>query len=189
MYYHASPIQGIKVLEPRLSNHNVPLVYLSAKRENTLVYLSNAVEKFCKENGFPYEGVWSKWGPYGFDSQGILQYEEYYPNALEETYDKVSGYIYSCDTVESDVDFEPKIPYAVVSRKNVNVVSCECVGNALDEIIKAEQNGLIKIVRYKDFIAKREKWLYSIIKNEYAEAVNHPEYQFFLRGKFSKYLD
>ena len=189
MYYHASPIQGIKTLEPRLSNHNVPLVYLSAKRENTLVYLSNAVEKYCKEKGFPYKGIWSKWGPYGFDSQGILQYEEYYPNALEETYNKVSGYIYSCETIEKDVNFELKIPDAVVSRKNVNVVSCEYVDNAFDEIIKAEQNGLIKIVKYKDFIAKREKWLSSIIKKEYSEAVNHPEYQFFLKGKFPKYLD
>lgn len=52
MYYHASPVAGIKVLEPRISNHNIPLVYLSEKRENTLVYLSNAVEKFCKEKGF-----------------------------------------------------------------------------------------------------------------------------------------
>ena len=49
MYFHASQVKGIKVLEPRISNHNIPLVYLSAKRENTLVYLSNAVEKFCKE--------------------------------------------------------------------------------------------------------------------------------------------
>ncbi len=32
------------------------------------------------------KGIWAKWGPYGFDLQGILQYEEYYPNALEETY-------------------------------------------------------------------------------------------------------
>ena len=70
MYYHASPIKGIKVLEPRISNHNIPLVYFSTKRENTFVYLSNAVEKLCKEKGFIYEGVWSKWGPYGFDSQG-----------------------------------------------------------------------------------------------------------------------
>ena len=57
MYYHASPIKGIKVLEPRISNHNIPLVYFSTKRENTFVYLSNAVEKLCKEKGFIYEGV------------------------------------------------------------------------------------------------------------------------------------
>ena len=48
MYYHASPVEGIRQLEPRVSNHSVPLVYFSKKRENVLVYLSNAVEKYCQ---------------------------------------------------------------------------------------------------------------------------------------------
>ena len=46
--YHASPIADITTLEPRISNHGSPLVYVSQKRENVLVYLSNAVEKFCR---------------------------------------------------------------------------------------------------------------------------------------------
>ena len=37
MYYHASPTGGIRVLEPRPSNHGVPLVYFSDRRENVLV--------------------------------------------------------------------------------------------------------------------------------------------------------
>lgn len=45
MYYHASQVEGIKQLEPRVSDHHIPLVYFSTKRENTLVYLSNAIEK------------------------------------------------------------------------------------------------------------------------------------------------
>ena len=49
MYYHASKTAGLVCLEPRVSNHGIPLVYLSSKRENVLVYLSNAVEKFCRE--------------------------------------------------------------------------------------------------------------------------------------------
>lgn len=189
MYFHASQVKGITTLEPRTSNHNIPLVYLSTKRENTLVYLSNAVEKFCKEKGFAHEGIWSKWGPYGFDSQGILQYEEYYPNALEETYGGVRGYIYSCINVEEDIDFDIKIPDAIVSRKKVHVDSCENIDDALVDIIRAEEAGQIRIVRYNEFIAKREKWLNSIIRSEYGEATTHPEYQFFLREKFSKYLD
>lgn len=189
MYYHASQIKDIKVLEPRISNHNIPLVYLSAKRENTLVYLSNAVEKFCKEKGFQHEGIWTKWGPYGFDQQGIFQYEEYYPNALEETYGRVCGYIYSCEKVEEDADFELKIPDAIVSRKEVYVSSCEIIYDALTEILRAEEAGQIRITRYNDFIAKREKWLCSIIQSEFRESIVHPEYQFFLKEKFAKYLE
>ena len=45
MFYHASQIEGITTLEPRVSNHDIPLVYFSTKRENVLVYLSNAIEK------------------------------------------------------------------------------------------------------------------------------------------------
>ena len=52
MYYHASSIGGITRLEPRISNHGIPLIYFSQKRENVLVYLCNAIEKFCKETGF-----------------------------------------------------------------------------------------------------------------------------------------
>lgn len=189
MYYHASQIKDIKVLEPRISNHNIPLVYLSAKRENTLVYLSNAVEKFCKEKGFQHKGIWTKWGPYGFDSHGILQYEEYYPNALEETYGGVGGYIYSCEKVEEDTEFELKIPDAIVSSKEVKVTSCEIIYDALTEILRAEESGQIRIVRYNEFIDKREKWLSSIIRSEFKESSNHPEYQFFLKEKFANYLE
>lgn len=31
MYYHASQTKGIEVLEPRISNHGVPLIYFSKK--------------------------------------------------------------------------------------------------------------------------------------------------------------
>lgn len=86
MYYHASQTVGIKALETRISNHEIPLVYFSTKRENVLVYLSNSIEKFCKETGFEYFGEWQKWGPYGFEKDGRLQIQEYYPNALIDTY-------------------------------------------------------------------------------------------------------
>lgn len=88
IYYHASQVGVIFILEPRVSNHNIPLIYLSKKRENVLVYLSNAIEKYCKEKGFKYNGNYSKWGPYGFSKDGKLYIEEYYPNALINTYKK-----------------------------------------------------------------------------------------------------
>ena len=44
MLYHASPIGGLTELRPHISNHGIPLLYFSQKRENTFVYLSNAVE-------------------------------------------------------------------------------------------------------------------------------------------------
>lgn len=187
MFYHASSVKGIKLLEPRTSNHNIPLIYFSEKRENVLVYLSNAVEKFCKETGFAYSGVWHKWASYGFDNNGILTLEEYYPNALLETYKGVSGYIYSAENVNNSGD-NICIPYAVTSREAVKISGCEFVEDAYEEIIKAEANGLIKVTRFEQMNEGKQKWIANIMKQEYENAIDHPEYRYFIENKFGKYF-
>ena len=183
MFYHASSVKGIKTLEPRISNHDLPLIYFSEKRENVLVYLSNAVEKFCKETGFNYSGVWHKWASYGFDKDGILNLEEYYPNALIDTYKGVSGYIYSAENVNNSGD-TINIPYAVTSREKVTVSGCEFIEDAYEEIIKAEENSLIRITRYEQLSKAKLKWIADTMKREYEEASEHPEYRYFIENKF-----
>ena len=184
LYYHASSVPGIKQLEPAVSEHGVPLVYLSSKRENVLVYLSNAVEKYCRETGFKYEGRRQKWGPYGFDRDGTLYLEEYYPAALKKTYKGVSGYIYSAENVE-DSGVVTGIAAAVTSRKPVEVTGTEFIPDALEAILRAEANGLIRIVRYDEMTERKKVWLEKVIREEYVNAENHPEYRHFLRGCFS----
>lgn len=184
MFYHASSVKGIKLLEPRISNHNIPLIYFSEKRENVLVYLCNAVEKFCKETGFAYSGVWHKWASYGFDNNGILTLEEYYPNALLETYKGISGYIYSARHINNSGD-NIRIPYAATSREAVKVSDCEFVEDAYEEIIKAEKNGLIRVMRFDQLNEAKLNWIASIIKQEYENAIDHPEYRYFIENKFA----
>ena len=58
MFFHASQAPNIKVLTPSISNHGKPLIYFTQKRENALVYLSNAVEKYCNESGIKHQGVY-----------------------------------------------------------------------------------------------------------------------------------
>ena len=187
MYYHASPVEGIKQLEPRVSDHHIPLVYFSTKRENTLVYLSNSIEKYCKETGFVYDGIWKKWGPYGFTKDGIQQLQEYYPNALEKTYKGVSGYIYSAESI-TDSGFEIKIPNAASCNAPVKVVGTEFVPDAYDAILEAEEKGLIAIMRYEEMPEKMRKWIRRTILQEYEENADHPEYLHFLKGNFSDIL-
>lgn len=184
MYYHASQIGDIKVLKPRISNHNIPLIYFSTKRENVLVYLSNAVEKFCKENGFLHDGKWHKWATYGFESDGILVLDEYYPNAIEDTYKGVSGYIYQVDDVVKTQE-NINISNAVTSSEPVPVSSVEFIKDAYSEILKAAENGLIKIRRYEDMNDSMLSWIEKTIKNEYKDAENEPDYRYFLKAKFS----
>lgn len=188
MYYHASPIGGITRLEPHTSNHGVPLVYFSEKRENVLVYLSNAVEKYCKETGFTHDGAYQKWGPYGFNKDGRQQLEEYYPHALINTYKGVSGYIYSAEAV-SDSGFALEIPDAATSSEPVDIAGVEFVPDAYEAILQAEREGLLTILRYEEMSDETQRWNEKTILDEYASASGHPEYRYFLKGNFPKILN
>jgi len=183
MYYHASQNPDIKILEPRISNHNTPLIYFSTKRENVLVYLSNAVEKFCKETGFVHLGKWHKWASYGFETDGTLRIDEYYPNAIKDTYKRVSGYIYFADNIIEDSE-SINICNAVSTSMPVLVSGVEFVEDAYLEILKAAETGLIKIRKYEDMNEKMLTWIEDTIRNEYATAENKPDYKYFLKSKF-----
>ncbi len=187
MLYHASPVANIQTLEPRVSNHGVPRIYFSRKRENVLIYLSNAVEKYCRETGFLYTGTWQKWGPYGFAPDGRLQIEEYYPNALREGYQGVSAYIYSVEETDSMYDLEG-IRDAVISDVPALVANCEYVPDAYSAIMQAYAAGVIDIVFYENISLKTKEWLAKIIPQEYRAATNHPEYRYFLKNKFPQFL-
>lgn len=184
MYYHASQVKDIKILEPRISNHNVNLIYFSLKRENVLVYLSNAIEKYCKETGFSHSGKWHKWASYGFESDGTLIIDEYYPNALIDTYKGVSGYIYSAENVSVNED-RINISSAVTTSEPVVVENVEFIEDAYDEIIRAAETGLIKIRRYEEQSDKMLKWIEKTIRDEYKNAENEADYRHFLKAKFS----
>lgn len=183
MYFHASATKGIEILEPRTSNHDVPLIYFSKKRENVLVYLSNAIEKYCKETDFKHSGKWTKWGPYGFNKDGTLRIEEYYPNALIDTYKGVSGYIYAVEEI-TDSGFQLQIPDAATSSDPVPVKHCEYIPDAYEAILEAERAGLITILRYEDSSKAQLEWNEKTIKEEYEKAVDQPDYRHFIEGKF-----
>ncbi len=187
MYYHASPVGGIRRLEPRVSNHGIPLIYFSEKRENVLVYLSNAVERYCRETGFTHGGRWTKWGPYGFDKNGLQRLEEYYPDALEKTYRGVSGYIYGAKNIVK-ADFDVHIPDAAVSSVPVDIDTVEYVPDAYEAILRAERDGLITIVRYEQMSEKMREWNRRTIREEYENAADQPEYRHFLKGNFPDIL-
>lgn len=182
MFYHASPTHCIEVLQPHISNHGRPLVYLSKKRENVLAYLSNAIEKYCRETGFPYEPPYHKWASYGFH-EGLVRLDEYYPNALEDTYRGVSGYIYAAAAVPGG-EVQKDIPDAVVTEESVTVTGCEYVPDAYEAIQEAAEAGLILIRRYEDLPENMLDWIHRCIKEQYEVAKDIPTYRHFLNGKF-----
>ena len=187
MFYHASQISGLVRLEPHVSEHGEPLIYFSTKRENVLVYLCNAVERYARKTGFAHDGAWQTWGPYGFEPDGRLRLEEYYPNALERTYREVSGTIYRAEQV-TPADVGLSIPDVVASREPVAVTGAEFVSDAYEAILEAEREGLITIKRYETLSEAKKAWIIRTVRDEYAHAGAHPEYRHFLRGMFPDIL-
>ena len=183
MLYHASSIGDIRILEPRISNHGRPLIYFSRKRENTLVYLSNAVEKYCRETGFAHQGIWTKWGSYGFTKEGILCLQEYYPNAVYDTYKGMAGYIYSTELLR-DGEEQADIPDAVITSHPVEVEHCEFVPDAYEAIMGAVDSGQIVLERYEDMSSNKLDWIRRTMLQEYENSTDRPEYRYFLSAKF-----
>lgn len=183
MFYHASDTPNIKTLIPHISNHNIPLIYFSIKRENVLVYLSNAVQKHCIEVNFAHKGNYQKWGSYGFNKNGILHLDEYYPNATEDTYKGVSGYIYRVDMMK-EINELHDIPYAYTSDKPVMINDCEFIADAYEALLQAEQDGKIILNKYEDNSEEKLEWIRNAIIIEYDKASSHAEYQVFLKAKF-----
>ena len=183
-YYHASQTPGLTTLEPRVSNHGAPLIYASCKRENVLVYLSNAVEKHCREVGFAHCGPWRKWASYGFE-KGKLVLEEYWPDATRETYAGVGGYIY---TVEGDFVPQADIPYAFTSDQPARVVACEWVPDAYVALREAQKAGKIRLKCYEENSEKTLHWLAKTIGQEYDTSGDALDYRRFLADKFPHFL-
>lgn len=187
MLYHASPIPNLTTITPHISNHNIPLIYLSSKPENTLVYLSNAIEKHCRETGYSHNGVYMTWGSYGFTKEGILKLDEYYPNAAIDTYKGVSGYIYEVEKTEKALPFS-EIPFAYTSESELEVSSVIFIPDAYEALTKAAAEGKIIMTKYENNSESFLQWIEKIVREEYKNANDHREYQYFLKAKFS-FLD
>ena len=182
MYYHASGVEGLKVLKPHISNHGKPLVYFSSKRENILVYLSNAVEKHIKDKYNRPLNKYTKWASYGITTDGRVRVEEYYPNATIETFKGVSGYIYSVNQLD---DAKPLkgIQDVYVTQDEVLVDGCEYIADAYEELLKAEQEGKIVIERFETITEQKHQWIEKTIISEY-DNTDNDDYKEFLLDKF-----
>lgn len=184
MFFHASGTPGIQTLLPHVSNHGEPLVYLTSKRENALVYLSNAVERHCRSIGYQPAQPYYKWCSYGFTQEGLLQLEEYWPNAFWETYAGVSGYLYAISQAPR-AEAMSDIPFAFTSSAPVPVTHCEYIPDAYDALCQAARDGLIAIKTFEELSPRMLKWIQSTICQEYQRSLGCDNgYKEFLKAKF-----
>ncbi len=123
-----------------------------------MVYLSNAIEKYCHEIGYKHSGVYKKWGSYGFTRDGILQLDEYYPNATVETYKGVSGFCLLTDKI-SRCEKLAEIPYTVISENPVSVDHCEFIPDAYEALLEAAEQGKIILTKYENNSREKLNWI------------------------------
>lgn len=152
--YHGSTTGGIKVLEPRLADHERPYIYLSTIDVVASFYIVNAVER-------PYY-----WFPYGFSKGKIPVYHELYPNALREVSEGHRGYLYEVEAEEHELKPFLQIPCAKLGTVPMNVTSCTEIPDAYEWFLRLEVEHRLIIWRY-------ENWKPEQLESWYARTVEY----------------
>lgn len=183
-FYHASDIANLQELKPQSSVYiENPTLYFSSKMENVLIYLANPVKKFYEQKYGKSNQIFQKFATYGFNKEKLLTIDEYYPNALEENFGDVSGYIYE---IEADPNSlcENKIPFVYSTNQPQKVVKSTYVPNALNLVLKFEQKGLIKINRFETLSEKKLQIIKQQVEDCYAKT-DDKIFKEYLTEKFS----
>lgn len=144
--YHASFVKDIKDVKP-ISN-----------------YLDNKVSYFTDNYSYSLFYIWDNYKTginkkhvTAFIKDGIVYYEEKFPNQLLEFYKGVSGYIYyACEDENKFFSKEEAIYY---SLEEVKVKKYDYIADVYEKIKELENKGLIKILYYNSLSLDRKKQL------------------------------
>lgn len=142
IFYHGSPISGLKELRPFLSEHGKPYIYFAT---NPLVALLYAVKPVPKPFSFY---------PYGFDRNGNVIYSEYYENAFYELYKGKVGYLYECGDLKN-VDTPTQINCAYTSAEPIKVDRVTRIPDLYVFYKEQEEKGFFR-VKHKNEISDKE---------------------------------
>lgn len=152
--YHGSNVENIKTLNPVLSNHGKPLVYLTDNYTLAILYAHNPIKR---PGGF---------FTYKFDKQGKLNYDEYFDNQLEVMYKGVSGYVYTINANENEYTKLDKMYWVYTTESNVPTNSVEYIEDLYLKILQCEKAGDIIINRYSTMDEEtKQKWRSIVIKD------------------------
>jgi len=132
--YHASKIQGLKVLEPRVSSHEKAWVYAMEKPEHCSLFLGN-----CND-------LINQIGPL---RNGVPYIVERFKDSLLFAYKDKNGSIYTLDAANfkkgmTSFDLE------LVSENPCEVIKEDKIQDSLDNILKLESEGKLTIYRYPE---------------------------------------
>ncbi|WP_148410304.1 hypothetical protein [Murimonas intestini] len=145
--YHGSNTSSLNTLKPQQADHDRPYIYMTTIKIVAGFYLINAVER-------PYY-----WFPYGFEKDGTVHYQEWYPNALKEAAEGKTGYIYTIDAKEEDVLPFKNIPCAKLGTAPMSVIDCITIPDCYQWLMEQEKSGAFILKKYKDKTPEQFKFL------------------------------
>ena len=131
--YHGSPLKDLRIIKGNISTHNKRLVYATASKAVATIFLS-------KKGNDLY---------YNLSGDGInyqIELVERKKGMFKEICN-CDGYIYKLDAYNFNSELT-SWSAEVVSFCDEKVISCEYIENVYDELIKLDNEGLIKLFLY-----------------------------------------
>jgi len=140
--YHGSSVDNITILEPRSILHgsqNEKVVYLSGSIPYALVYIWDSQKTKCSRKHVTCAL-----------KNGVVYYEELFPDQLRAFYEGVSGYLYCIDSTDN-IQHMPKTHEEMYySLKAVQVKKVVFVSDVYRELLRYEKESLFKVDRFND---------------------------------------
>lgn len=151
--YHGSSAQGINVLEPLSNLHgsNKKAVYLTGNIPYALVYIWDPIKTSTSQ----------KWVTCGLKN-GIVYYEEQFPNQLKAFYEGVEGYLYA---VPKDSTIQPveNREQMYFSLNPIAVTEKIYIPNVYQELCKYQQQGTFRLLKFTDAPLEKQQQLTCMI--------------------------
>ena len=141
MYYHCSPVSGLKTLLPGTpEGFGKPKgVYLTTLLPMALMY-----------------GIRNYEYTYGYTKEGQIYLDEYFPNALEVLCRGRSASLYIC---QPESVYTTKIPNEAVSEGPVKVLEEIFIPDVAEALLEQERLGNLPIRRYDGLSEKMRDWI------------------------------
>lgn len=133
--YHGSSIPNLKIIKPNESTHMKKWVYACASKAISIIFLSPLGNDLY----------------YSLSGDGInypVELVERKKGMFKKIFD-CSGYIYKLDATNFKSG-QTSWPAELVSDKEEKVIETICIENAYKELIKLNEEGLIKIYLYPE---------------------------------------
>jgi hypothetical protein len=150
LFYHGtteelSELNAISI--DHADTHN-SVIYLTPNRAYALFYIRDRE---------------INWVTCGVREDGVIRYDERFPDQLKTIYQGVSGYIYSCEDNGSFIASETRDIWTC--NQPITISGREFITDTYDEIMKYKKSGLVNVRRYETLPEEEKKDVFDMMAN------------------------